>query len=196
MSARLVSIIGPPASGKTMLADYLSAELPAGMIKEDYEGNPFLAESYAGTESLRLPSQLYFLMSRVKQFAAADWPDEGLLVSDYGFCQDALYAKLRLSEDDYGLYQRVAAAVAGAVKAPDVMIVLDASVESLLDRISMRGRGYERSMSDQFLQSMRAEYLADWAAGGASVLRIDTDIIDLRLSRECAAILSQVREKL
>ncbi len=196
MSAKLISIIGPPASGKTTLGDYLAVHLPAELIKEDYEGNPFLAESYVGDASLRLASQLYFLMSRVKQLASADWPGDGLLVSDYGFCQDALYAKLRLGEDDYALYNRVAGSVAGAVKRPDVMIVLDASVESLLDRISARGRGYESAMNRQFLDSMRTEYSADWTDQANSVLRVDTDIVDLRQTGECAAILSQIREKL
>ncbi len=194
MNAKLISIIGPPASGKTTLGDYLSAHFPARLIKEDYEGNPFLAESYVGDESLSLASQLFFLMSRVKQLASADWPSDGLLVSDYGFCQDALYAKLRLGQDDYALYNRVASAVAGAVKRPDVMIVLDASVESLLDRISARGRGYESAMSRQFLDAMRTEYSSDWTDRGTLVLRIDTDIVDLRLPRQCAAILSQIRE--
>ena len=96
MSAKLVSIIGPVASGKTLLAEKLSAELPAGLIREDYAGNPFLADSWAGQDDKLLAGQLYFLMSRVKQLALSAWPDDGTFVSDYGFCQDRIFAEIRL----------------------------------------------------------------------------------------------------
>ena len=72
MSAALISIIGPPAVGKTTLAALLAAKLPAELIREDYAGNPFLADSYAGSEQARLPGQLYFLLSRVGQLRQGD----------------------------------------------------------------------------------------------------------------------------
>ena len=196
MSARLISIIGAPASGKTTLASFLTANLPAELIEEDYQGNPFLAESYVGDESSRLASQLYFLMSRARQLSTAAWPGDGLLVSDYGFCQDAIYAKLRLEGDDLAMYQRVARTVDSAVKKPDVLIVLDATVESLLGRISSRGRDFETGMTRDFIEAMRAEHSAGFEDQADSILRIDTDEIDLRQGENCREIMSRLQEKL
>ena len=45
MAATLISIIGPPASGKTTLAESLCADLEAELVREDYAGNAFLADS-------------------------------------------------------------------------------------------------------------------------------------------------------
>ena len=108
MSAKLISIIGPPAVGKTTLACCLADDMPASLIREDYQGNPFLVESYLGSPEACLPAQIHFLMSRVGQLALAAWPAEGLVVSDYGFCQDHIYAAAKLSADELRLYDRLA----------------------------------------------------------------------------------------
>lgn len=196
MTATLISIIGPPASGKTMLAEQLAAELPAALIREDYAGNPFLADSYVGSPAARLPAQLFFLMSRVKQLQKARWADEGTFVSDYGFCQDGIFARERLGESDLEIYKRVACSIPVVVHPPDLLICLDASVESLAARIAERGRSYETSMTREFLASMRAEYATVNAWAGCPVITVDTDAVDLRRPDPRAQLISALREKL
>jgi len=196
MSAKLISLIGPPASGKTTVAELLAAELPAELIREDYAGNPFLAESYVGDESSRLPGQLYFLMSRVKQLSAADWPERGTFVSDYGYCQDRLFARLRLGPDDRRLYERLARRIDPLVHPPDLLIHLDAPVEALLRRIDRRGRSYEKAMTREFLSLMRGRYNALAGRGDCPVILIDTESIDLRDREAMAGLVSEIRAKL
>ena len=187
MSAKLISIIGPPAVGKTTLAERLAAELPAELVREDYAGNPFLAESYVGPADARLPAQLYFLMSRVQQLARASWPAEGTVVSDYGFCQDRIYAEAKLDAADLRLYNRVARRIDGLVHVPDVMISLDASEATLLDRIAGRGRPYERAMTAEFLAGMREAYgriLRESAFPVIAVNCDEADVLDDSVRRE------------
>ncbi len=179
MTAALISIIGPPAAGKTTLAEWLAGALPAGLIREDYAGNPFLADSYADKAEAKLPGQLYFLMSRVKQLAVSSWPESGVFVSDYGFCQDRIYARARLSEDDFHLYSRVAKRVAGLVHPPDVIIHLDASEDALLERIARRGRDFEKAMTREFLAAMRNEYNKFEAQAGCPIIAVDTEQTNL-----------------
>lgn len=180
MTARLISIIGPPAVGKTTLAEYLSAELPAGLIREDYAGNPFLSDSYVGPPEARLPSQLCFLMSRAKQLAISTWCGDGLVVTDYGYCQDRIFARRRLDEDDFALYRRVADRVDPLVHPPDVVIDLDAAVETLSGRIAERGRPFETAMTPRLLAAMREAYDAAARALQCPVFRVDCDAVDLR----------------
>ena len=191
MAAKLISIIGPPAAGKTTLAEQLARELPAELIREDYAGNPYLAESYVGRAEARLPGQLYFLNSRVAQLSIAHWPAEGLFVSDYGFCQDCIYARLRLPEADFGLYRRVARRLEGLVHGPQLVIHLDASVRTLLRRISARGRDYERVMDREFITAMREAY--NDIDGDISV---NCDKVDLQQNDARAKLVAQIREKL
>jgi len=97
VSAKLISIIGPVGVGKTTLAQKLSEELPALVIYEDYSGNPFHAPSCQGREDLWLPSQIYFINSRAKQLCSTHWPTTGVFISDYGFCQDKIFAEAKLT---------------------------------------------------------------------------------------------------
>ena len=180
MSAALVSVIGPPAVGKTTLAEHLAAELPARLLREDYEGNPFLAESYLGRTEARLPAQLYYLMSRTSQLSRLGWPAEGLAVSDYGFCQDRIFARMRLDAREWAVYEQVAACVEALVRAPDVLICLDASEATLLARIARRGRAFETAMTEDFLAAMRRAYRAEARAASCAVIEVDCDRVDVR----------------
>jgi deoxyadenosine/deoxycytidine kinase len=193
-AAKLLSVIGPPAVGKTTLAEAFAAELGGEVIYEDYAGNPFLAESYLGDGAARLPAQLYYLMSRVKQLALSSWPREGLRVSDYGFCQDRIYAEAQLTADAMRLYDRVARRLEGLVKRPDLVVRLDAAEPTLLRRIAERGRTFEQAMTHKFLSRLRAAYSA-LDAGGEGVC-VDCDAVDLRPGEALAALVAEVRGRL
>ena len=196
MSARLVSIIGPPAAGKTTLAEILAAELPAEVIYEDYTGNPFLAESYLGKDEAKLPAQLYYLMSRASQLSLLSWPAEGVRVSDYGFCQDRIYASLKLSEAEMGLYDRVAGRLEKLIKRPDLVIHLDAGEDGLLRRIADRGRKFERAMTGEFVASIREAYDGIAPGLGCEVIKVNCDETDLRDEAGRAELLERVRRQI
>jgi deoxyadenosine/deoxycytidine kinase len=196
MTASLISIIGPPAAGKTTLAQALCADLGATLILEDYAGNPFLADSYVGKAEARLPGQLCFLMSRVGQLSIASWPEAGIVVSDYGFCQDGVYAKARLSADEFRLYRRLATRMEGLVHGPQIVIHLDASEATLLNRIAARGRDFETVMDRTFLSAMREAYKTLVGEIGCPVLAIDCDGVDLREPAARAKIVQRVQELL
>lgn len=180
MSAALVSVIGPPAVGKTTLAELLSRELPARLIREDYEGNPFLAESYLGREDFLLPAQLHYLMSRTAQLSRLTWPADGVAVSDYGFCQDRIYARVRLGEREFRVYEQVAEYTAPLVRPPDVLICLDAAEATLLGRIARRGREFEKAMTAEFLAVMRQAYSREAREARCAVICVDCDGVDVR----------------
>jgi len=196
VTSRLISAIGPPAVGKTTLAERLSTALPARLILEDYAGNPFLAESYAGRDEARLPGQLYFLMSRVSQLDPTRWEEERLAVSDYGFCQDAVFAELRLGDDDLRTYRRVLRRVGGLVHPPDVLVHLDAGEQTLLERIARRGREYEKAMTAEFLGQMRRAYNEVAGRADCPVIAIDCDGADICRDEVLAGIMEEIRENL
>jgi len=196
MSASLVSIIGPPAVGKTTLASHLAADMGGRLIREDFEGNPFLADSYVGGREACLPAQLFFLLSRVKQLSLADWPDEGLAVSDYGFCQDRIYAAAKLTEDEMALYSRVARRVGGLVCPPSVIVHLDAPAPVLLSRIAARGREYEKAMTPEFLEEMRNAYNDIDQSAICPVIRVETDADDVRDANARNELIARIRSEM
>lgn len=196
MTARLISVIGPPAVGKTTLAEWLAGAVPAELVREDYAGNPFLADSYTGDRQACLPAQLYYLMSRVSQLSRGAWPAEGLLVSDYGFCQDRIYAAIKLDDDELALYDQLAARLAGLVVAPSMVVHLDASVATLQSRIAARGRPFERAMDEAFLSQIRGSYDNIEGVLPCPVIRVDCDAADLLASPGRDSLLKQVQAAL
>jgi deoxyguanosine kinase len=196
VTATLISIIGPPASGKTTLARYLGESLGAQLVFEDFESNPFLADSYTGCDTAALPAQLHFLLSRVAQLNERHWPGEGLVVSDYGFCQDQLYASFKLEEGEYRFYFELADWLSEQVIPPSLVIRLDAPVATLQSRIAARGRGYEIGIDEAFLTEMRDAYNVVQRELACPVVRVDTEQVDLRTPEAREALLAQVRAKL
>ena len=196
MSAKLISLIGPPAVGKTTLAELLAADLGAELILEDFDRNPFLADSYVGGAGSRLPAQLYFLLSRVRQLSRASWPAAGLRVSDYGFCHDRVYAELKLGPEDLAVYDTVARRVEGYVKPADVTVHLDAPVDVLRRRILDRGRSFEAVMDEAFLSAMRARYNQVVGRIEGAVVRVDCEAVDVRDDGRRAVVEAQVRRRL
>jgi len=196
VAARLVSIIGPPASGKTTLAEWLAAALPARFIREDYRGNPYLAEAYLQRREFALHSQLYFLFSRLSQLNLRTWPADGLAVTDYGFCQDRVYAAANLSGRDMALYRRLADGAERLVKAPDVLVHLDADERLLLERIARRGRSFERTFTAAYLASLRRAYREAAAAMPWPVIPVDVGRTDLLAEGPRRELLERIREAL
>jgi deoxyguanosine kinase len=196
LTATLVSIIGPPASGKTTLARYMAEALGAQLVFEDFESNPFLADSYTGCDSAALPAQLYFLLSRVAQLNERHWPGEGLVVSDYGFCQDQLYASCKLDEGEYRFYFELADWLGEQVIPPSLVISLDASIATLQKRIGDRGRRYETGMDEAFLTEMRKAYNNIERELPCPVIQVDTDAVDILSVEGRDVLLAEVREKL
>ena len=196
MSAKLISITGLPAAGKTTLAEHLAEALPAEILYEDYAGNPFLPEAYAGRAEAPLPAQLCYLMSRLKQLSRWSWPADGVVVSDYGFCQDRIYAERQLGGMDLELYDQVAGRLEGLVKRPDLIVHLDASPAVLLERIARRGRAFEQGMTEAFLASLRGAYDRLERSVACDVIRIDCEAVDPRDGPAKARLLRQIRERL
>ncbi len=194
MSAKLISIIGPVGVGKTTLAQNLSVKLSAEVIYEDYSGNPFHAPSCQGQEDLWLPSQIYFINSRAKQLCNTRWPAKGLFISDYGFCQDSMFAEAKLTGAALDAYHCIAAQIASIVQPPNLMIHLDASVATLQKRIADRGRDYEATFTDEFLALLRERHLDVVAPESCCLLQIDCDKIDLLKPQEIKKLADQIRE--
>ena len=146
--------------GKTSLVKLLGKKLGAKMVLEEYENNPFLEEFYNDPERFAFQTQLFFLMSRYRQQQDLRQVDmfHNLLITDYMFVKDRLFASLNLDDKELSLYDTVANLLERNVLKPDVVIYLQADTQTLMRNIAKRGRDFETNMSFEYLDALSQVY--------------------------------------
>lgn len=157
---RYIVVEGPIGVGKTSLAQRLAAHLGADTLLEKPQENPFLASFYQDPQRHAMSTQLFFLFQRINEVRDQAQMDlfKTRTVSDYLFDKDALFARLNLSDDEYKLYQNIYQSLAPQPPIPDLVIYLQASTHTLIERVRRRGRNYERSVTDDYLNRLGNSY--------------------------------------
>jgi len=181
-SPRYIVVEGPIGAGKTAISEALSKEMSARLVREEVEENPFLVRFYKDQRAFAFQAQLYFLLSRYRQQQELVQQDlfRRVTVSDYLFAKDRLFAYLTLDEDELKLYERMHGLLNERTPKPDLVIYLQASVETLLDRIRARGRPYERAISREYLEDVvRAYNYFFFHFTGAPLVVVNTTETDL-----------------
>ena len=157
---RYIVVEGPIGVGKTSLARRLAEHAAAQPMLEKPQDNPFLARFYEDAARYALPTQLFFLFQRIDEVRELAQMDmfRSRTIADYLFDKDDLFARLTLSDDEYTLYQSIYRSLAPQALAPDLVIYLQASVDTLVERVRRRGHRYERPIQDEYLARLAASY--------------------------------------
>lgn len=178
-----VAIEGVIGVGKTTLARLLQPGFQASLLLEVFEENPFLSDFYADRQRYAFQTQIFFLLSRYYQQRRAVGEllaEKENLLSDYTFEKDALFARINLGGDELEMYYRVHEALAEKIVKPNLILYLRASTDTLMHRITLRDRPYERNMEREYIQELNVAYETFFGAHhqGTQVLAIDTDELD------------------
>ena len=155
-----VVIEGAIGVGKTSLAKLLSDRLDAKLVLEKFEENPFLSEFYDDPVRFAFQTQLFFLLQRYQQQQELRQVDmfHNLLISDYMFIKDRLFASLNLDEKEMSLYDSIANMLERNVINPDLIIYLQADTNTLMKNIAKRGREFETNISYDYINGLNEIY--------------------------------------
>ena len=155
-----IAIEGPIGVGKTSLVKLLAEKLSARTILEQFEENPFLADFYDDPERFAFQTQLYFLLQRYQQQQELKQVDvfHNLIITDYMFVKDRLFASLNLNEKEMVLYETVANLLERNVINPDLVIYLQADTDTLMKNIHKRKRSFEKNMSRDYIDALNQVY--------------------------------------
>ena len=155
-----IAIEGPIGVGKTSLANLMSKELSARLVREEFDENPFLPDFYKDPERFAFQTQLFFLLQRYRQQQELRQVDmfQKLLVTDYMFVKDRLFASLNLGEKEMQLYDMVANLLERNIIKPDLVIYLQADTDTLMKNIALRGREMETDITYEYIDALSQVY--------------------------------------
>ena len=177
-----IAVEGPIGVGKTTLAKHLAHTFNHQTLLERADKNPFLERFYQEPHSAALPLQLHFLFERSKQLENLRQNDlfSPNRVADYLIDKDQLFAQVILDDDELRLYQKVYDMCVIDAPKPDLVIYLQASVQTLMERIHQRGISSEQHLSEAYLTTLNDAYTRFFLYFNRSpLLIINTEDLDL-----------------
>ncbi|MBV1774776.1 deoxynucleoside kinase [Burkholderiaceae bacterium DAT-1] len=179
---RYIVVEGPIGVGKTALARKLADFLGARTVLEQPENVSFLPKFYQDMSRYALATQLAFLFQRVEAVTGLAQMDlfQGQTVGDFLFAKDVLFAEMTLTDEEFRLYSDIYRHVSVAAPVPDLVIYLQADVDTLLSRVRQRARDYEYRISDHYLKDLNERYsrfFYDYT--DSPVLSVNTSHLDL-----------------
>ncbi len=157
---RYIAVEGPIGVGKTSLVEMLAERLQARAVLEAVEENPFLKDFYRDMRRYAFQAQLYFLLTRYRQQLELMQFDlfRQRLITDYLFPRDRIFAHVILDDHELALYEKIHALLETRIPNPDFVIYLQADVDALYKRITIRGRAYERDIPRAYLEDVVQAY--------------------------------------
>jgi deoxyadenosine/deoxycytidine kinase len=175
---RYIVVEGPIGAGKTSLARVISERCGATLMLEDPEANPFLPRFYEDAERHALPTQLYFLFQRVNQVRALRQSHlfDRVTVADFMIDKDPLFARLTLADDELKLYEQIYLHLSPQAPVPDLVIYLQASTETLVERVRRRAVQYESAMPAEYIERLAQAYMRYfYQYSGAPLLIVNSE---------------------
>lgn len=186
MNIPFITVEGPIGVGKTSLSNAIADHYKFHLLKEIVDENPFLGKFYTNIEEWSFQTEMFFLCNRYKQledinknFLQVKKP----VVADYHIYKNLIFAKRTLKKEQYDKYLKIYSILTEDMPQPNIIIYLQASLETLLSRIAKRGREVERNINPNYLQQLLEDYEAamnQWECEHPTipVIRFDGDSLD------------------
>lgn len=170
----MIALAGTIGAGKTSLTHLLADHLNSQAFYESVDDNKILPLFYKDPKKYGFLLQIYFLNKRLAEIKASYGND--LNVLDRSIFEDALLFKLnadmgRATETESDIYSSLLNNMMEELpdevhqKAPDLLITIRVSFDTMLKRIKHRGRAYEQIDNDpslyNYYRNLNERY-ADW----------------------------------
>ncbi|MCL6573869.1 MAG: deoxynucleoside kinase [Bacillus sp. (in: Bacteria)] len=156
-----ITVEGPIGVGKTSLAKAISEQFEFALLKEIVDENPFLGKFYENIEEWSFQTEMFFLCNRFKQLGdinAHYLSQNQSVVADYHIFKNLIFARQSLNKDEYQKYYKIYQILTSDMPKPNVIIYLNASLDTLMKRIKVRGREVEKNISPLYLEQLSVDY--------------------------------------
>ncbi|WP_129045679.1 deoxynucleoside kinase [Companilactobacillus metriopterae] len=158
----MIVLSGTIGAGKSSLATLLSEHLGTEAFYEQVDDNPVLPLFYKDPKKYAFLLQIYFLNKRFDSIKQAMSDDNNVL--DRSIYEDSLFFHMnadmgRATSQEVQVYDDLLDNMmqelpyAADKKAPDLLVHIDVSYETMINRIQKRGRDYEQLEQDSTLEN-------------------------------------------
>ena len=178
-----IGIAGNIGCGKTTLTNMLAEHYGWTPRFESVEYNPYLEDYYEDMQRWSFNLQIYFLNKRFQDVVEISKnkdviiQDRTILEGVYIFVANNL-AMGNMTQRDYDAFMDLFKVMMSTVKLPDCLIYLRSSIPHLVGQIQKRGRGYEQTMSLEYLAGLNDRYEKWISEYKGKLIIIDADNLD------------------
>ena len=200
---KFVAVAGNIGVGKSTLVKEICNRLGWTPYFEPVAENPYLEDFYKDMDTWAYHSQVFFLTHRLRSHKELlDIPSS--VVQDRSMYEDAeifarnLYLQGHINDRDFATYRGLVGLLAEMLKPPDLVVYIQASVPTLVERIKRRGRDFEAGISSEYLEQLNKLYEA-WITKFdlSPVLIVPGDLMDYVLyPKQIDLIVEKIREML
>ncbi|MEK7669848.1 MAG: deoxynucleoside kinase [Bacteroidota bacterium] len=161
-----IAVAGNIGAGKSSLTSLLAERYHWKPYYESVEDNPYLSDFYGDMHRWSFHLQIYFLSHRFRYQKLIAESSESV-IQDRSIYEDAeIFAKNlfdigKMDKRDYDNYVALFHVMMEYLRPPDLMVYLQASVDTLVGQISKRGRDFEQGIQRSYLEQLNLLY-DDW----------------------------------
>jgi len=183
-----IGIAGIIGVGKSTLTVQLAKALNFEPVMEEVDGNPYLEKFYKDMKKYGTIMQIWLLNHRFRQhrefIARISLGKIKGVVQDRTIWEDTIFARMLnqhpekiISDLDYNTYLDLFDnMVLRELVFPQLLIFLDCRVDTAMERIKMRGREMEKTITKDYLKSLQENYyqfIEEMEDAGVRILRLD-----------------------
>lgn len=161
MSVPFITVEGPIGVGKTTLSKAIAESQQFHQLREIVDENPFLNKFYDDIAEWSFQTEMYFLCNRYKQLSDIQKKflhEKQPVVADYHIFKNLIFAKRTLPAEEYVKYEEIYGILTRDMPVPNMVVYLNASLETLMKRIALRGRDFEKKIDPAYLQQLSEDY--------------------------------------
>ena len=176
---KFICISGIIGAGKSTLTKNLSTELKYEPFFEPVKQNEYLEKFYKDMHKYGFSMQIYLLNKRFHDHQRAIWSNKNV-IQDRSIYEDVIFAKMlyeskHISELDFKTYRDTFLNMTNFLHRPDLIVYLDVKPKIALERVRKRGRECEKSLSLEYLTSLKEGYeeWLEYMEKRIKIIRID-----------------------